>query len=337
GHVVVIPMHNNPTILSRVDAVIDEIAEIPEVVSAAASGAVPGRPMPAIVFIPEGADESETRSINTLVVDWDFITTFQMQIEAGRDFSRDFETDQQQGFIINEAAVRSFGWGSAEAAVGKEFTWGWPGKRGHIVGVVKDFHYSALHQPIEPVVLHIQPSWFNYISVRIATNQLRETLATLEVTWQEIAPDQPFEFFFLDRNLDLQYQKDRRLGNLFAVFSFLAILIGCIGLFSLASLTLEQRTKEVGIRKVLGASAPNIVGLFSREFLKLVFWANAIAWPLAYLGMRHWLQAFAYRIDLSWWVFLLAGGLALVIALATVSTQAIRAALANPVDSLRYE
>jgi putative ABC transport system permease protein len=335
--IVVIPLHDNSGIRTRYEAVMEEIDEIPQVVNVSASGTVPGRPMPSIVFIPEGADETETQSINTLIADWGFIETFQMQMEAGRDFSRDFETDEQQGFIVNETAVQTFGWGSAEAAVGKEFTWGWPGKRGHIIGVVKDFHHSSLHQRIEPVVLHIQPSWFNYISVRMASQNLTETLSRLEAAWQGIAPDRPFEFFFLDRNLDLQYQNDRRLGNLFAVFSFLAIFIGCLGLFSLASLTLEQRTKEVGIRKVLGASGASIIGLFSKEFVKLVFWANVIAWPIAYFAMRHWLQAFAYPIDLEIGTFAIAGFASLSIALLTISVQSIRAAVANPVVSLWYE
>ncbi len=183
----------------------------------------------------------------------------------------------------------------------------------------------------------VWPSWFGHVSVRIAPGDMAGTLATLEEAWRQFNPNRPFNYFFFDAHFDQLYRADERFGNVFLSFALLAVFIACLGLFGLAAYSAEQRTKEVGIRKVLGASVTGLAGLLSKEFVQLVIAANLVAGPLAYFAMSRWLQNFAYRIEMDWWVFGLAGGLALVIALLTVSTQAIRAALANPVESLRYE
>jgi len=176
-----------------------------------------------------------------------------------------------------------------------------------------------------------------YVSVRIRPENPASTLAFLKSKWQALVPEQPFEYFFLDSDFDRLYRAEERTGRIFGYFSALAILIACLGLFGLAAFAAERRTKEIGVRKVLGASVANVTALLSMDFVKLVLFANLIAWPVAWYAMNQWLQNFAYRVEMRWWVFALAGGLALFIALFTVSTQAIKAALANPVEALRYE
>ncbi|NIR49752.1 FtsX-like permease family protein, partial [candidate division KSB1 bacterium] len=326
-HMIVIPIRNNADIRGRFEAIKSELSKIPAVKNAASSSTVPGREIPSIVFRPEGASEKETRSINTLVVDYDFLATYNIQLAAGRAFSRDFTTDAQEGFIINEAAVKNLDWGEADDAIGKQFTWGWPGKEGRIIGVARDFHYNSLHRLVEPVVMHIQPGWLQYLSLKVETREIDRVLSELEKTWQRLVPSRPFDYVFLDENFDRQYRSEEKLSRLFMVFAELAIFVACLGLYSLAALTAEQRTKEVGVRKVFGATVANLVALLSKDFLKLVAIATIIAWPFAGLVLTRWLQDFAYRISLerNLWVFALAGGLALVIALLTVSTQAVRA------------
>ncbi|MEK7729703.1 MAG: FtsX-like permease family protein, partial [candidate division KSB1 bacterium] len=210
------------------------------------------------------------------------------------------------------------------------------------IGVMKDFNFMTLHLPITPFALfhHASNSYEipnSCVVVRIPRTDLANSLKLLESEWKTFAPAMPFEYKFLDEGFEEQYLAERRLGKIFLIFSILTIFIACIGLLGLAAFATEQRTKEIGIRKVLGASMPNLVALLSKDFSKWVLLANLIAWPVAYFVMNKWLQDFAYRIDIGWWVFALAGGLAFLIALLTVSTQAIKAALANPVEALRYE
>ncbi|HEX9654057.1 MAG TPA: FtsX-like permease family protein, partial [bacterium] len=252
----------------------------------------------------------------------------------------DFSTDSTEAFILNETAVKKIGWASPADAIGRPFGYG--SRNGKIIGVVRDFHYESLHVPITPVVLIIMPQNFNSISVRIRPENGEDMAATLdflEKVWREYRPNFPFTYSFLDDRYEQLYQSEHKLGQTFSAFSALAIFIGCLGLFGLASYTAEQRTKEIGIRKVMGASVSNLVVLLSRDFTKLVTVATVVSWPMAYFAMNRWLQDFAYRIDINSQLltFLLAAALALAIALMTVSVQAIKAALINPVDSLRYE
>ena len=297
-----------------------------------AAALLPGGPVGKTRFRAEGISDEGTMSM--LWIDHDFIRTLGMKLIAGRDFSKNFGTDASEAIILNEEAVGQLGWTSAEA-VGKSFELV-GSKKGTIIGVVRDFNFTSLHHKIEPIVLHIWP-WLNYILVRADVAHVSGVLNDMKHIWQEFDPDHPFTFNFLNDNFDRFYQSEKRLGRISGYFSLLVILIACLGLFGLAAFTTQQRTKEIGIRKVLGSSVSGIIVLLTKEFIRWVIVANIIAWPVAYFVMNRWLQNFAYRIEMSLWMFILAGALALLIALVTVSYQAIRAATANPVESLRYE
>ena len=208
---------------------------------------------------------------------------------------------------------------------------------GQVVGIVEDFHFASLHSEIQPLILYIPRTAIDKVFVRLRPGNIPDVLASLEQDWQRVVPDYPFTFTFLDDYIQQLYQADQQFSQLVSVFSLLTILVACLGLYGLASFITQLRTKEIGIRKVLGASVPGLVMMIAKPFLLYVLLANLIAWPLAYFGMQQWLQDFAYRIDLSWGIFLGAGLLALATAVLTVSYQAIKAALADPVESLRYE
>ncbi|MGN6532658.1 MAG: ABC transporter permease [Ginsengibacter sp.] len=254
---------------------------------------------------------------------------------AGRGFSKDFATDTTQAMVLNEAAVKMFGYTSPKQAIGKRFKqWG---REGKIIGVMKDFHYRSLQEEIKPLSMRIEPNNCNLVSIKVAATNLPKTIAAIENKWKTLIPDRPFSYYFLDEFFNRQYRSEQRFGNLFLNFAILAIFISCLGLLGLASYSTIQRTKEIGIRKVLGASVSGITSLLSKDFIKLVLIAFVVASPIAWIGMHKWLQGFAYRIDIGWWVFILAGVLAILVALLTVSFQAIKAAIVNPVNSLRSE
>jgi putative ABC transport system permease protein len=269
-------------------------------------------------------------------VDFDFQKTFDIEMVEGRFFSRDFPTDVKESFILNEKAVEFMG---LESPVGKAFSCQIPfaeGK-GKIIGVVKDFHFQSLHREIQPLIIMVHPYWRSHCHFKISSEDIPATLTFIDLKLKEFVPEFPFELRFLEEDLDRMYGTEQRIGTLVRYGTILAVFVACLGLFGLATFNAEQRTKEIGIRKVLGASVSGIVFLFSKEFAKWVLLANAIAWPVSYFVMRKWMQAFAYRIPLAWEVFVLSAGLALMIALLTVSYQAVKAATSNPVDSLRYE
>ena len=206
-----------------------------------------------------------------------------------------------------------------------------------IIGVVKDFHFQSLHTRIDPLIMNVGRTSFNYILVKLRGENLSATLAHLESVWRKFDPEFDFEYSFLDADFDLLYRAEARIQTLFGYFTALAIFIACLGLFGLAAFTALQRRKEIGVRKVLGASTANVAGMLAQNFMKLVLLANLFAWPMAYFAMSLWLQNFAYRVEINWPVFALAGAAALFIALLTVGAQAIKAALTNPVEALRYE
>ncbi|MGB6152055.1 MAG: FtsX-like permease family protein, partial [Pricia sp.] len=211
------------------------------------------------------------------------------------------------------------------------------GRQGKIIGVVKDFHFRSLQQNIPPLTVRIEPNNTDLLAVKVSPENIPQTIASIEDKWQTILPDQPFDYYFLDEFFDRQYRTEERFGNLFLNFAALAILISCLGLLGLAAYSTLQRKREIGIRKVLGSSVAGVVNLLSKEFLKLVGIAFLIASPIAWFAMHYWLEDFAYRIDIQWWMFALAGGSALLIAILTVSFHAVKASLANPVKSLRTE
>jgi putative ABC transport system permease protein len=287
-----------------------------------------------IRLLEEGAEKE--LGMNCLFVDNDFVSTYNIALAAGRAFRKELAMDVGNTFMINEAAVKAFGWVAPEEALGKRLAfWNW---QGEIIGVTRNFHFSSLHNRIEPLFFLMPPHLFpETFTLKLSTNKLDAAVAFVASKWKEIFPDFPFEYFFLDEDFNRQYRADEEFGTIVLIFAGLAIFIACLGLFGLVSFIAERRTKEIGIRKVLGASAAKIVLLLSKDLTKWVLIANVLALPLAWYAMNRWLQNFAYHVEISWWVFALAGCLALVIALATVSTQALKAALANPVDALRYE
>lgn len=277
-----------------------------------------------------------TADIRFLAVDYDFLPTFGIPVVAGRNFSRSYGTDTS-GFILNETAIKAIGWKTPQDAVGKAFQYG--GSRGRIIGVMGDFHFESLRQKIAPMILVLPAQaadFYNRFSVKI-TGNVSSALNTLEKTWRKYLPETPYEYTFLDENFGKLYENEQRQGTIFTVFACIAIFIACLGLFGLSAFSITQRVKEIGVRKVLGANVSTIVTMLSKDFLKLVLIAAIPAFIVAYIAMNKWLQDFAYRINMPWWVFIVAGLLAALIAFVTVSFQAIKAAIANPVKSLRTE
>jgi putative ABC transport system permease protein len=278
----------------------------------------------------EGKAPSERMIASQISADKEFMDLFKLNLKEGEWFTGT-KADTNK-FILNEKAVKAIG---LKNPVGQPFTF--HSVRGTIVGVVKDFHFASLHQQINPIILFHNPNWFNVINVKTTGKSAPQAIAAAERLWKRYNPDHPFEYNFMSESFDLLYKSEQRTGRLFNIFAGIAIIISCLGLFGLATFTAEQRVKEIGVRKVLGASVTNITALLSRDLLKLVLIGNLIAWPVAWYLMHKWLENFAYQINISLWVFLLAGVLALLIALLTVSYQSIKAALANPVKSLRSE
>ena len=272
-------------------------------------------------------------------MDCDYAPMMGLKFLAGRNFSPDFQadwpTDTTQNYILNVAAVKSFGWETPEQAIGKPFRT--HGRSGQVVGIVEDFNFNSLKHKVEPLCIHLATNNFSQILLRIEMSRAQEAIATVESKWKQHFPDALLEYVFLDEQLGRQYRSESRFGALFGAFSLFSIFIACLGLFGLAAYTAERRTKEIGIRKVLGASVAGITGLLAKDFLKLVLIAIVIASPVAYYFMNKWLIDFAYHIDIQWWMFALAGFVAVAIAFLTVSFQSVRAALANPVTSLRSE
>ena len=330
----ILPVQRGDNMIRNFENIKNEFLQYPAVEGATASSSVPGRGMNVWWTWPSGEESEKKQLVNCLFIDYDFLDEFGIQTVMGRTFRKQLASDSSYGTIIlNEAAVQSFGWSSPEEALDKII---WE-DRNRVVGVFKDFHWQGLQHDIEPLLIMIWPRAFRYITLTVNTADLDNTMDTIEKKYQEWFPDHPFEPFFLDVDFDSQYRFEERIGQIFRTFAFIGIFIACMGLFGLASFIAEQRTKEIGIRKVLGASESGIVVLLSREFVKWVIAANLIAWPVAWFAMNRWLQGFAYRASMGIWIFLLSGVLALVIALLSVTLQSIRAAKANPVDSLRYE
>lgn len=314
----------------------ESISSLSGIQSTALSSSVPGGGNPgAYSEIENIKGEMQVANMDLYFVDFNYIPQFKIKMVAGRAFSKDFGTDTTKAMILNEAAVRMFGYGSPAQAIGKRFRqWG---REGTIIGVMKDFHYRSLQQNIKPLSMRIEPDGCDLISVKVSATNLPSTIAAIEKKWNTLIPGRPFSYYFLDEFFNRQYRSEEQFGKLFLNFAILAIFISCLGLLGLASYSTLQRTREIGIRKVLGASVHGIVTLLSIDFLYLVMGAFVISSPLAWLLMHTWLKDFAYRISISWMVFAIAGGCAVFVALATISFQALKAAMANPVKSLRTE
>jgi putative ABC transport system permease protein len=313
-----------------------ELKRNPDVLDAAYSNGGPFMSLSAQVYRKEGGQDATTNyTLVNIWADYDFLDTFRMEMKEGRFFSRDNSTDGS-AIVLNEAAVRALG---IEDPVGQVLTQlAEEGVPYTIIGTVQDFHMQSLQEAIRPMVMTLVPEGpVQFLSIRIRPGQVEPTLDFIKNQWAALGTAQPVDYVFLDERFDRQFTADSQTGNVFSAFAVLAIFIACLGLFGLASFMAEQKTKEIGIRKVLGASAGGIVVLLSKEYVKWLVMANLLAWPLAYYAMFQWLQRFAFRAALGVGTFLLAGGAALMIALLTVSYQSIKAALTHPIKSLRYE
>ncbi len=332
-NVINIAINHSEEVLLKYETIKYEFLQLPNVQAVSASCFFPGRPRWNMNYNYEGLVEGKNAMAGCISVDYDFIDTFKLNIVEGRGFSKEFPTDETSTFIVNEAARKDFGW---ESPIGKELNiadW----KKGTIIGVVKDFHFNSLHKKIGPVVLYIEPPHFEYFSVRVNPANVPQTLNFLKDKWQKLVPSETFEYSFLSEDFDRLYSTETRLAKILMIIAILAIVVACLGLFGLSFFSAEQRKKEIGIRKVFGATATTITIMSAKEFARLVLIANLIAWPIAWYIMNNWLQNFAYRAGIEIWTFLLAGTVSLVISLLTISYKSIKAAGANPVDTLRYE
>jgi putative ABC transport system permease protein len=315
-----------------------ELLQDPRVVNATVSWYKPAGPTNSnnALTYPEGHDNQAMRTVE-YHVDEQYIPTLGMKMAVGRNFSKDFVTDTL-GMIINETAARDFGF-STMNAIGKRLVRVNSDKGAntvfHVIGIVKDFNFNSLHNPITPLLMTLQPE--GGLIFKIKTTDISGLIATMKKRWEAFNTGETFAYNFMDDLYNKTYAAEEKTGTILNIFSALTIFVACLGLFGLATYTAEQRTKEIGIRKVLGASVSQLTQLLSKEFLKLVFIASLVAFPGAWWVMNKWLQSFAYRIDISWWIFVIAGFAALLVAMLTVSFQAIKAAIANPVKSLRTE
>ena len=315
------------------ETVKSELLRHPSILAATACSGVPGKGINRTYYYPTGLQAEKGQALRSLRADQDFFEVFEIPVVAGRPFRKDIAGDTYDALIFNEQGAKAFGWATAEEAVGQTMT----DRLIPVVGIVKDFHWWGLQRPIEPMVVRVAPDLFRYIAMRVDTKDLAGTIAHVKSVYDRLYPGEIFEYFFVDEAFDRQYAAEVRMGALFRAFTGVALFIACLGLFGLAAFTAEQRTKEIGIRKTLGASVAGIVRLLNWEFAKWVLAANVIAWPAAYFLGRKWLENFATRMPMPWGLFALAAALSLAVALLTVSYQSVRAAAANPVESLRYE
>lgn len=336
------PMRSDD-MFKKQDAFKTELLKAPGVLSVSIGYGFPGDAVAGDgIIVPRNGQDSPY-SATQLAVDYDYIRTLGLQVIAGRDFSRDMGSDFDHAWIINETAVKELGFGTPQKAIGQTLKWHrWDDnkdstKTGQIIGVVKDFNYKSLYDKMETAILQIYPSAAWKVAVKINSANAGNTINHIKTVWDRFSPDFPIEYKFLDENFEQMYNAEDKLKSLLTIFTSIAILIGCLGLFGLAAYAAERRRKEVGIRKVLGASVQGVVLLLSKDFLKLVMLSLIIASPVAWYFMNKWLQDFAYRVDIGWGVFTSAAVSVICIAMITVSFQAIRAATANPARSVRAE
>jgi len=322
----------DPDIRQRMNSFDESLSAHPKIMAVTQGYSAPGLGAIARNVWNENVPQEDNFFPRILPVDYDYVETFDLQLIAGRDFDVDFGTDHNSAFMLNEQAMIAMGFSTPEDALGSAMTL--EGKEGLVVGILADFHYNSLHQAIDPLILEVRPGSFSFFSARILDGEIPGTLAFIEDQWKSFFPEKVFEYSFLDESIAEAYLAEQRLGKIVSYFSYLAIFISCFGLLGLAALLTQQRFKEIGIRKVLGASVTQILSLISREFVMIIFVAMLIAAPLTWYFLKDWLAEFAYRIDFPWWIILASGALVLIIAFVTVSSQSARAALSNPVDAI---
>ncbi|MEM6648357.1 MAG: ABC transporter permease [Bacteroidota bacterium] len=335
--VLTVDFGRNAEVIAQLPSIKAALMQVPGVRGAAGSSAVPSTRYTSAIATLQQADQSETdKIVVSYAVDHDFLGVYGLEMLAGRGFDEARTADAEEAMLVNEALVRDLGYADPQDALGTTFQhWG---AEGTIVGVFRDFNYQSLRGQIQPMALRVNDGFGQrFLSLPLATDDVQRTVHALEAEWNALVPHYPFLYNFLDDRFDALYRDEQQFGRLFLAFAVLAIFIACLGLFGLATYTTQQRTKEIGVRKVLGATVPSLLVLLSKDFLRLVLVAIGVAVPVVWVASTSWLDGFAYRMTLGPSVFLLAGGLALGIALLTVSVQAFRTANANPADALRYE
>ena len=333
-HIIVLQMLDR-SVRRSIGTIKQELKGLTSVLNITASSHIPGWEGLAATHLPEGFSLEESQIMRVIHVDHDFLDTMGIELSSGRNFSTEFPSDFQESVLVNETAAKNFGWDEPlgkriQEIYGKKLT-------KTVIGVVKDFHMSSLHAPIEPMYINNSYPEIEAISLRISSENIAKQVDLIRSKWKEVVPLAPFDYFFLDESFDNQYRTEERLSRLFSNFSLLAIFIACLGLFGMACFSAEHRTKEIGIRKVLGASTSGLVVMLTKDLTKLFFIANLVAWPMVYLASRTWLQNFAYRTHVGLGIFVFSAILVLIVSLGTISYQAIKAAMTDPVDSLRYE
>jgi putative ABC transport system permease protein len=326
---------NDSTFHTRLQSYRDMIAAQSGVLSTTLSSNAPGLGVVFRGMVPEGFTQEEVMFIANMAVDYDFIDSYGMELVTGRSFSKEFGTDAQQAFIVNETAVREFKWETPEKALGK--TINLEGKEGQVVGIIRDFNFASLTTPVSAMVLDINTNQFNTLSVRFENNQVEQTLSKLETTWNQLFPEKGFQYTFLDEQLNQQYQNFQNFGSIIQTFTGIAILISCLGVYGLVLFVVQRKVKEIGVRKVLGASVSSILQLIYRDFVWLIIIGFVLAVPASYYLLDQWLENFTYRTSLDVFTYAISFLVVLLIVTATVSYQAIKASLANPVTSLRSE
>jgi len=334
---IVIPGVRQISKTSSHDVLKQSLEQMQEIETAGFSSLFPGRGIQKAIMYPEGFSQDQPQMGEKLFIDADYINALGIEMVEGRNFSAEMKTDSEKSVMINETAAHKFGW---KNAIGKTFTI--PSRDGEsykmeVVGVVKDFHSTSLHEPIEPLIIYNNVNRTNFMVIKTRSEDISRTIESIKKQIKQLAPDHVMKYYFLDETLDSMYRQDQQIARLALYFSVLTILLGCLGLLGLTTFLVQNRNKEIGIRKVLGSSVLDIVVLFTKEFCKWVVIAILISWPVSYFIMNKWLQSFAYRDNIGVSVFLISAGISLLIAIVTVSSQTIKTAMANPVDVLNYE
>jgi putative ABC transport system permease protein len=322
--------------LSDRAAFIDQVKSNPNIIAVSVSSSVPGRNTGVNAFIPEGFSETSSFILEMLRVDYTFINTYKLEVLEGRAFSQEMITDSASALMINEEAARILGW-THEEAIGKgmkNITTNLPDK--YIIGIIKDYHHKSLKESIEPMIFDITPRG-RYTSFKVSTENLLETISFIEEKWNEFWPEMEIAHFFVDDNFNNLYQSEEKLSNLFKSFAFLAILISCLGLYALTAYTAELRTKEIGIRKVLGADRFRLIMLMQKSYLGVIIIASLVTLPIVYYIMSRWLNNFAFKTEINPWLYLFSISVVFVLSLLTTAYHTYKTIRANPVDSLRYE
>jgi putative ABC transport system permease protein len=328
----IIPLDDN-NVRTKVLSFKQELSRNPNIISASVTSDLPGEMKWVSSIEYDGSDKQMSETMAYLEIDKDFVSTYGIQVKDGYlpgDTACPYSGTQ---YLLSEAAIKKFGW---KDPIGRKFSC-YNGKEGFVTGIFGDFNFKSLREEVEPLFLFMRENDSRYMAVKLSSTSISGSVDYIRNIWNKMTPDSPFDYFFYDNYYDQLYRKERQFGKVIFIFSAIAILIACMGLFGLAAFFSELRTKEIGIRKVNGATIAEVMIMLNTKFIKWVFIAFLIAAPIAFYAMHKWLQSFAYKTKLSWWIFCLAGIIALVIALITVSFQSWKAATKNPVEALRYE